>query len=311
MAEFKDVGLMLSGDAYLAPIEGGKVGNLIGPINMPSVEVTPPTVNTVTRPSFKRASYGQSLSAVNTPGDPASLKIDFDSLPAVLLADALGGRLTERKVSAAVVRDTTEPEEITISLVKDEWVETGFLFLTSVVIDGATEDVDYSVDYEGGRIISRDDALSGSETIEIESEGLKVDLKEGSWTRLPFSNFENFSIAGLEEGVDYEVNATAGLVRAIKASAAGTGKIATFDVPEITEQVVEGATEIQKSRYFLLDGKNLDTGEDVTLEVWNVSFSASQATELMAQEFVTGQLTGSMVTPDDKSSPFELRVKTK
>jgi len=310
MAEYKDTGLVLAGDLYMARIENGEVGDLVGPINTTSLQITPPAVNTINRISQQRSSYGQSLDSVNLPSAPAELQVSFDSLPAYMLAEALGGRLTEKAVptAEAAIFSALDEKKVTVDLLVDEWVETGYLYLTGVEIDNEVEGETFIVDNEHGRIKSLSPLLSGPTEVSIESDGFKVKLSRTGWSALPFSPVDSFAISGLQEGTDYEVKPESGLVRAL--SSAGEGnQFATFDVEGHTAAFIEGATEIQKPRYLRLDGLNLATGENVTLEVWDVSFSANQAADLMSQEFVVGQLTGAMRTPPGKTAPYTLRIQ--
>ena len=88
MADFKDTGLIMSGDIFMAEVDAdGKFGALNGPMNVPSLSITPTSVNRISRPSFQKDNYGQALDAVNLPSDSASVTIQFDSMPAAMLAE--------------------------------------------------------------------------------------------------------------------------------------------------------------------------------------------------------------------------------
>ena len=74
---FTDKGLLLAGDVYIAEINNGVKGPLIGPINVNEITVTPPTTEEKSRISKKRSTFGQALDSVQLPKDPAKAAQDF------------------------------------------------------------------------------------------------------------------------------------------------------------------------------------------------------------------------------------------
>ena len=87
---YKDTGLIFAGELFMATSTNGVPGALNGPINVPSLQITPPTTEVRNRLSNQPGNYGQALDVVNVPADPTSVTLQFDSLPAELLAEALG-----------------------------------------------------------------------------------------------------------------------------------------------------------------------------------------------------------------------------
>ena len=85
---FIDKGLLLAGDVYIAEINNGVKGPLIGPINVNEITITPPTTEEKSRISKKRSTFGQALDSVQLPKDPAKLSLKWDSMTKQLLADA-------------------------------------------------------------------------------------------------------------------------------------------------------------------------------------------------------------------------------
>jgi hypothetical protein len=142
-------------------------------------------------------------------------------------------------------------------------------------------------------------------------------LKEGVWQKLPYPNVDVASLAvtlesdgttELVRGTDYDVEAVSGLVRALNSNGAAAVTI-DFDTEASTGQRILGATEITKKRQIIMDGKNLVTGKAASVTIFSASFSASQAVDLMAREFITGTLEGTMTTPEGKNSPYEIVMK--
>ena len=107
------------------------------------------------------------------------------------------------------------------------------------------------------------------------------------------------------EGDDYEVDADLGAIKALDAGAAIAVEV-DYDYNAETGMQVLGATEIQKPRHIILEGKNLATGKKARVIVHEAILNANEAMDLMSDEFITGQLSGNLRTPAGKSSPFEV-----
>lgn len=147
--------------------------------------------------------------------------------------------------------------------------------------------------------------------------GEAVTLAEGVWQKLPYPNVDVSTITVtldsdgttvLTRGTDYEVEAASGLIRALNSNGAAAVTI-DFDTVETSGQKILGATEISKKRQIIMDGKNLVTGKNATVTIFSASFSATQALDLMAREFITGTLEGTMTTPEGKGSPYEILMQ--
>lgn len=144
---FTDKGLLLAGDVYIAEINNGVKGPLIGPINVNEITVTPPTTEEKSRISKKRSTFGQALDSVQLPKDPAKLSLKWDSMTKQLLADAIAGKQVAFTQAEAPVVD----ELVTLS--KLGWIElaTAFIKPGSVTVKlsaGGTAlvlDTDYQV----------------------------------------------------------------------------------------------------------------------------------------------------------------------
>lgn len=244
---YQDTGLIFAGKVFIGEVNQGVVGALNGPINVPSFELTPPSIEARNRISKQPETYGQALDVVNIPGDPAQMAVSFDSLPAELLAEALGGTSAAHSVTAGSVTDEA------------------------------------------------------------------INLVEGQWVKLAHSNIDGTSVVvtdpigptDLVEGDDYEVDEDAGLIKALDSGAAIAVEV-DYDYNAESGMQVLGATEIQKPRHIILEGKNLATGKKARVIVHEAILNANEAMDLMSDEFITGQLSGNLRTPAGKSSPFEV-----
>ena len=97
---YKDTGLIFAGNVYMAPIVNEVPTDFAGPINVTQLELTPPSPEAIDRTSFQRDTYGQVLDSVNLPGEAPRMSMSFDSLPALLLADALAQAAREDRLRA-------------------------------------------------------------------------------------------------------------------------------------------------------------------------------------------------------------------
>lgn len=141
-----------------------------------------------------------------------------------------------------------------------------------------------------------------------------ITLSQGVWQKLPYPNVDVSTIevtlvsdgtTVLARGTDYDVESASGLIRALNETGAAEVTI-DFDTEAATGQRILGATEITKRRQIIMDGRNLVTGKKATVTIFGASFSATQAFDLMAREFITGTLEGTMTTPEGKTSPYEV-----
>ena len=144
-----------------------------------------------------------------------------------------------------------------------------------------------------------------------------ITLAQGVWQKLPYPNvdvstievtLESDGTTVLTRGTDYDVEAGSGLIRALSEAGAAAVTI-DYDTEASTGQRILGATEITKRRQIIMDGQNLVTGKPAYVTIFSASFSASQAVDLMAREFITGTLEGTMTTPEGKNSPYEIVMK--
>ena len=131
--------------------------------------------------------------------------------------------------------------------------------------------------------------------------------------KLPLSHIDASSIVVtdpvgptvLVRGDDYQIEAVTGLIRALNDTAAVAVTV-DYDTLAAKGNRVLGATEISKKRQVIMDGVNLVTGKPAAVTVWAATFSATQAMDLMSREFVSGTLEGTMITPEGKTSPYEI-----
>jgi len=161
------------------------------------------------------------------------------------------------------------------------------------------------------------DALAGTvesfDALVQTATGEALTLSNGMWLKLPHSYIDVSAIVVTEtvgstvlvRGEDYQVESATGLIRALNDTAAVAVTI-DYDTLAAKGNRVLGATEISKKRQVLMDGVNLVTGRPATVIVFAATFSATQAMDLMSREFVSGTLEGTMITPEGKTSPYQI-----
>lgn len=205
-----------------------------------------------------------------------------------------------------------QPEEIVrTSFERDTYGQA----LDSVNLPGEAPRIAMDFDSLPSELLA--DALAGtvegfSATVQtVTAEALT--LSNGMWVKLPHSHIDVSSLvvtdtAGsteLVQGEDYQVEAVTGLIRAMNDDAAVAVTV-DYDTTEAKGNRVLGATEISKRRQIIMDGVNLVTGKPAAVTVFAATFSATQAMDLMSREFVSGTLEGTMITPEGKTSPYEI-----
>lgn len=111
------------------------------------------------------------------------------------------------------------------------------------------------------------------------------------------------------ENTDYVLNARVGMIKVLS-----TGAISSDDVLKIsgtkaaaTGYKITGGTNPVINVGLYLDGKNYVNGSDLKLRVWKAQLRAEGDFDLLAQGgFPELGFTGTMITPSDKSWPFEM-----
>jgi len=246
---YQDTGLIFAGEVFMAESTNGVPGSMNGPINIPSLQITPPTSEARNRISKQPESYGQALDTLNLPADPSALAITFDSLPAEMFAECLGGTLEKHEVEGGSV--TAE----TVTLVLGKWVKL------------AHPNVDMS---EANKPVVTDTDTTTE----------------------------------LVAGTDYEIHERGGFIKALRESAAVEVSVQYQYLAESGSHIY-GGTEIDKPRYIELLGQNLATKKWGRLYIWESRLNANQATDMMQDTFITGQLGGQLRTPPGKKAPYE------
>src|SRR5699024_10172413 len=133
MANYEDRGSILVGDLFIAKIESGVRGPIIGRVNSTEISITPPSTSTRSRMPRQRETHGQALDSVAMADAPASLSITYDSMNREMLAYALAGKLEDRATASGKVIIDSEGTDVTlVPLVQDEWVFVGYYNLSEV-----------------------------------------------------------------------------------------------------------------------------------------------------------------------------------
>ena len=108
-------------------------------------------------------------------------------------------------------------------------------------------------------------------------------------------------------GEDYEVNMRLGLIRVIDEAIDGDTLHISGNKAASTGFKITGATSPIINVGLYLDGKNYIGGGDVKLRVWQAQIRAEGDFDLLAQGgFPELSFTGTMITPNGKSWPFEM-----
>lgn len=142
-----------------------------------------------------------------------------------------------------------------------------------------------------------------------------VTLLPGKWVSLAKRNIgaTGFNLSKssapgtpLTEGVDYQVNRAAGLIKAIEGGAisVSTACLADYTYAAVSGSTVTGGTRPIVKCKILVDGKNLATGKLCQLEIDEATLSPTGEIDLLNGEFVTTELKGTMTTKTGQTNPY-------
>lgn len=112
-------------------------------------------------------------------------------------------------------------------------------------------------------------------------------------------------------GTDYTLNADVGMIEIIASGGITDADVlhVDYDYETAVYDRILGATQPTVKVAIMLDGKNLATGKDCFVDVWEATLSPDTGVDFLADDFTTVKLTGSMTKPDSKPSPFVVDMK--
>lgn len=155
-------------------------------------------------------------------------------------------------------------------------------------------------------------ALAGEESAMTGTSGTvtneSVTLISGEWVRLAKKGASNVVITGSVVGTDFEVNGPLGLIRMIPGGnlTAGAKTIDSYDYAAEAGYQVKIGTKSQIRCAVLIDGRNVETGEEITAEFDSVVFSSNTEVNLVSDpdsDFDNIQFTTTFETLDGKDAP--------
>ncbi len=110
------------------------------------------------------------------------------------------------------------------------------------------------------------------------------------------------------EGTDYELNTRLGMIKVLSGGSIDDGDTLHVDYTYAAEsgKKITGATQPTVKVKLRLDGKNVEDGSDVQVNVFEALVKPSSAVDFLAEDFAEIQFEGEMLTPAGKSWPFEV-----
>jgi hypothetical protein len=150
----------------------------------------------------------------------------------------------------------------------------------------------------------------------------------GSWLRLPHRNISTtgFSAKGADDAAlsastDYLIDATwlkSGLVWIPSTSSITVGEDCkwTYTYAAVSGATVKGDTQSSMTIKLLGLGRDLAAvsdgqAPDMELEVWQIDLDAEAELNFKSgQDIISFDYTGTLITPSDKTSPYEIRYLT-
>ncbi|MFO7582115.1 hypothetical protein [Guyparkeria sp.] len=146
----------------------------------------------------------------------------------------------------------------------------------------------------------------------VTAQAVEVTAKLGNWVEIGYRNVTTLVVKDATDtttyvaGTDYELNARLGLVRAIPGGAISDAAVLHLTVTsgDVTGERVSGALRSQINVKMKLDGKNLATGEDITVIVPRATLNADNEVDFLSEDYAGVTLTGIVVKLDTESAPY-------
>jgi hypothetical protein len=110
---------------------------------------------------------------------------------------------------------------------------------------------------------------------------------------------------------DYVIDRRLGRIRRLAGGAITATGTVHVDYTYTTYSLVEirGGVKPQETFYLLGDFKNRPDASDMYLEVYQANLATDGEVDLFASEPITVTLTGPLITPEDKTEPYKVRIK--
>lgn len=107
-------------------------------------------------------------------------------------------------------------------------------------------------------------------------------------------------------GTDYEVNKRTGMVKVLTTDLDGDELHISGNTLAKTGSKIQAGTQSVVNVSLRLDGKNLATGADVLVTVWQAQLRSETEFDFMGEDFPELTFSATLVTPNGKTSPFEV-----
>lgn len=148
------------------------------------------------------------------------------------------------------------------------------------------------------------------------------------YIRLAFGNVSNLVVKDAATGlityvldVDYKVvSAERGMIQLIKGDgtddiveneayvASTSGIEVSYDYASSTGNKVSGGTNSSIKVALLLDGENFADQSQVSVDVWEAVLAPQTGIDFLSDDFATLELNGTLNTPSDKTSAYEVNT---
>lgn len=107
-------------------------------------------------------------------------------------------------------------------------------------------------------------------------------------------------------GTDYEVNKRTGMIKVLTTDLDGDTLHISGDTLAKTGSRITAGTQSVVNVALRLDGKNLATGGNVLVTVWQAQLRSETDFDFMGEDFPEVTFTGTLITPTGKSWPFQV-----
>ena len=326
-------GLILSGDLIFDRLDAA--GRKTGAVYLGNT--TNFTINqeveTKSRISRQRASFGAALDTVNIP-QPVTVDLTIDEFNTHTLQIALLGDTSNVTQAAGATATATQVDDedftsdygVAVQLDHDALVR-GSVVVTNV--GGGTvydEGDDYTIDDADGTItVLSTGSMADATGYKISyryaaAGGIEVTAKLGAWVKLPHEALDPQTVivapqgggAALVLGDDYEINARLGMIRALTGGSIADDQVIVvgYEYAEVKKSVIKGGVNSLIRGEIILDGRNLVTGESVRFVAPQVGLAPNGGIQLINSggDFGEFQATATLTVPEGQDEAFSLET---
>lgn len=138
------------------------------------------------------------------------------------------------------------------------------------------------------------------------NQTLSISAIRGKWVALGVNNLTAFSITGMTEGTDYEINMEAGLFKSLTIPDGTVSATASY--PARTGSTIVAGTNTVLQVGIRGHGINLFTGQQIEIEIYQANISPTGGINFITSDPAVLAFKGTLITPSGKPGPYAITM---